>query len=93
MPNYIDFGILKEGNTYSFNIAIKNVGVDSCRYKIRPPPPSTGLRLVYVPGPVSSTLNHSKHNACFPAKTISRSACMTEYFRLFKLQNIKGYVT
>lgn len=53
MPNFVDFGILKEGLTYSFTVAIKNVGVDACRYKIRPPPPSTGLRLVFVPGLVS----------------------------------------
>jgi len=43
MPDFVDFGVLKEGATYSFTIAIKNVGVDICRYKIRPPPPSTGL--------------------------------------------------
>ncbi|XP_067947410.1 sperm-associated antigen 17-like [Watersipora subatra] len=54
MPDHVDFGTLKEGITYSFTVAIKNVGIDSCRYKIRPPPPSTGLRLVFVPGPIAA---------------------------------------
>lgn len=53
MPDNVDFGVLKEGNTYSFTVAIKNVGIDTCRYKIRQPPPGTGLRIIYVPGPVS----------------------------------------
>ena len=53
MPDFVDFGTLKEGITYSFTVAIKNVGIDTCRYKVRPPPPSTGLKVIYVPGPVS----------------------------------------
>jgi len=58
MPDSVDFGKLKEGLTYSFSVYIKNIGVDSCRYKIRSPPLSTGLRLIYVPGPVSSLSPH-----------------------------------
>lgn len=50
----VDFGVLKEGYTYSFSVTLKNTGVDSCRYKLKQPPPATGLRVLYKPGPVSS---------------------------------------
>ena len=54
LPEEVDFGVLKEGNTYSFTVHLKNTGVDSCRYKLKQPPPATGLRIVYKPGPVSA---------------------------------------
>ena len=53
LPQEVDFGVLKEGNTYSFTVSLKNTGVDSCRFKLKQPPPSTGLRVLYKPGPVS----------------------------------------
>ena len=31
---------------------MKNVGIDSCRFKITQPPPSTGLKVLFQPGPV-----------------------------------------
>ena len=53
IPDYVDFGVLKEGLGYSHQITLKNVGVDTCRFKIKQPPPSTGLKVKYQPGPVS----------------------------------------
>jgi len=56
LPEEIDFGILKEGNTYVFTVQLKNTGVDSCRFRLKQPPPATGLRVIYKPGPVSHLL-------------------------------------
>ena len=53
LPDYVDFGVVKEGNTYSFLVHLKNTGIDACRFKLVQPPPSTGLRIFYKPGPVS----------------------------------------
>lgn len=47
------FGILREGNTYSYTARLKNTGIDTCRFKVKQPPPGTGLRVHYNPGPVS----------------------------------------
>ena len=52
-PKEVAFGVLKEGSTYTSSVTIKNVGIDSCRFKIKQPPPSTGLKARYTPGPVS----------------------------------------
>ena len=54
VPDFVDFGVLKEGHAYSCTVMLKNVGIDSCRYKITQPPPSTGLKVIYQPGPVSA---------------------------------------
>ena len=53
LPRNVDFGVLKEGNTYSFPVQLKNTGVDTCRFKVQQPPPSTGLKISYQHGPVS----------------------------------------
>ncbi|KAL3882261.1 hypothetical protein ACJMK2_028623 [Sinanodonta woodiana] len=53
LPDEVDFGILKEGNTYTFDVSLVNTGVDPCRFKIKQPPPATGIRIIYVPGPVA----------------------------------------
>lgn len=53
LPEEVDFGVLREGSTYLFVVLLKNTGVDSCRFNVRQPPPSTGLRVFYKPGPVS----------------------------------------
>ena len=53
LPDHVDFGVLKEGLSYSQTVMLKNVGIDSCRFKIKQPPPSTGLKVIYNPGPVS----------------------------------------
>jgi hypothetical protein len=52
-PEEVNFGILREGSTYAFLVQLKNTGVDLCRFKVKQPPPATGLRVIYKPGPVS----------------------------------------
>ncbi|XP_021376816.1 sperm-associated antigen 17-like isoform X5 [Mizuhopecten yessoensis] len=54
LPEEIDFGVLREGNTYVCTVCLKNTGVDSCRFKIRQPPPATGLRMNYKLGPIAA---------------------------------------
>ena len=54
-PAEVDFGILKEGCTYIHSVMLKNIGIDSCRFKIRQPPPSTGMKVLFTPGPVCPT--------------------------------------
>ena len=56
LPPQLSFGVLKEGCTYVYSVLLKNIGIDSCRYKVKQPPPSTGLRVLYKPGPVSFVL-------------------------------------
>lgn len=53
IPEEIDFGVLREGLTYTCKFALKNAGIDFSRFKIKQPPPSTGMKVVYNPGPVS----------------------------------------
>lgn len=51
-PEGVNFGVLKEGCTYAYTVTLRNTGVDTCRFKVRQPPPATGLRVIYKPGPV-----------------------------------------
>ncbi|XP_069035271.1 sperm-associated antigen 17-like [Lepisosteus oculatus] len=53
-PAEVDFGVLREGCTYSVSVALRNVGIDSCRFSVKQPPPATGLRVIYTPGPVAA---------------------------------------
>lgn len=53
IPEEINFGILREGLTYSYKFILKNAGIDFSHFKIKQPPPSTGIKIVYTPGPVS----------------------------------------
>ncbi|XP_065057686.1 sperm-associated antigen 17-like isoform X2 [Rhopilema esculentum] len=53
-PDLVDFGVLKEGVSYSQTVMLKNVGIDNCRFKVKQPPPSTGLKVIYTPGPVAA---------------------------------------
>ncbi|XP_069744518.1 sperm-associated antigen 17 isoform X3 [Narcine bancroftii] len=55
-PREVNFGVLQEGFTYAYTVSLKNVGIDSCRYRIKQPPPSTGLRVYFKPGPVAAGL-------------------------------------
>jgi hypothetical protein len=52
-PNKISFGILREGLTYATDLELINVGVDICRFKVKPFPAESGYRVLYKPGPVS----------------------------------------
>nr|XP_009000224.3 sperm-associated antigen 17 isoform X2 [Callithrix jacchus] len=56
LPSSVKFGVLKEGHTYTTVVKLKNVGVDFCRFKVKQPPPSTGLKVTYKPGPVAAGL-------------------------------------
>ena len=58
VPGEVHFGTLCEGCTYAFTVNLKNFGIDSCRYKVKQPPPATGLQVVYKPGPVSTLYSH-----------------------------------
>ncbi|OCT93579.1 sperm-associated antigen 17 isoform X2 [Xenopus laevis] len=52
-PAAVQFGVLREGYTYTATVTIKNVGVDLCRFRVKQPPPSSGVRVSYTPGPVA----------------------------------------
>ncbi|XP_072824013.1 sperm-associated antigen 17 isoform X3 [Vicugna pacos] len=56
LPPSVKFGVLKEGHTYATTVKLKNVGVDLCRFRVKQPPPSTGLKVTYKPGPVAAGL-------------------------------------
>uniref|UniRef100_A0A8C6DMY7 Sperm associated antigen 17 n=1 Tax=Moschus moschiferus TaxID=68415 RepID=A0A8C6DMY7_MOSMO len=56
LPPTVKFGVLEEGHTYSTTVKLKNVGVDFCRFRVKQPPPSTGLKVTYKPGPVAAGL-------------------------------------
>uniref|UniRef100_A0A8D1B5T3 Sperm-associated antigen 17 n=1 Tax=Sus scrofa TaxID=9823 RepID=A0A8D1B5T3_PIG len=56
LPPSVKFGVLKEGHTYATTVKLKNVGVDFCRFKVKQPPPNTGLKVTYTPGPVAAGL-------------------------------------
>ena len=53
LPSKVGFGVLKEGCTYQSTVRLKNTGIDSCRFKVKQPPPSTGFKVLCTPGPVS----------------------------------------
>ncbi|XP_078265211.1 sperm-associated antigen 17-like isoform X3 [Rhinoraja longicauda] len=55
-PREVNFGILQEGFTYAYTVSLKNVGIDSCRFRVKQPPPGTGLRVYFKPGPVAAGL-------------------------------------
>ncbi|XP_075396616.1 sperm-associated antigen 17 [Tenrec ecaudatus] len=56
LPASVDFGILREGHTYATTVKLKNVGVDFCRFRVKQPPSSTGLKVTYKHGPVAAGL-------------------------------------
>ncbi|NWV06191.1 SPG17 protein, partial [Ptilonorhynchus violaceus] len=53
IPPRVTFGVLKEGCTYATTVIMKNVGVNFSRFRVKQPPPHTGLRVMYTPGPVA----------------------------------------
>ncbi|KAJ7402651.1 hypothetical protein BTVI_84323 [Pitangus sulphuratus] len=56
IPPRVTFGVLKEGCTYATTVILKNVGVNFSRFRVKQPPPCTGLRVMYTPGPVAAGL-------------------------------------
>ncbi|KFV48811.1 Sperm-associated antigen 17, partial [Gavia stellata] len=53
IPPRVTLGVLKEGCTYAATVILKNVGVNFSRFRVKQPPPQTGLRVIYTPGPVA----------------------------------------
>ncbi|NWX68749.1 SPG17 protein, partial [Alca torda] len=53
IPPRVTLGVLKEGCTYVTTVILKNVGVNFSRFRVKQPPPHTGLRVMYTPGPVA----------------------------------------
>ncbi|NXN78067.1 SPG17 protein, partial [Bombycilla garrulus] len=53
IPPRVTFGILKEGCIYATTVIMKNVGVNFSRFRVKQPPPHTGLRVMYTPRPVA----------------------------------------
>ncbi|NXA76364.1 SPG17 protein, partial [Thryothorus ludovicianus] len=53
IPPRVTFGVLKEGCIYATTVIMKNVGVNFSRFRVKQPPPHTGLRVMYTPGPVA----------------------------------------
>jgi len=58
-PPEVVFGVLKEGTTYASTVRMQNTGIDLCRFKIKQPPPGTGIRVNYTPGPVAAGMETS----------------------------------
>ncbi|XP_071617247.1 sperm-associated antigen 17 isoform X2 [Heliangelus exortis] len=56
IPPKVMFGVLKEGCTYAATVILKNVGMNFSRFRVKPPPPHSGLRVIYTPGPVAAGL-------------------------------------
>eukprot|EP00106_Octopus_bimaculoides_P000958 XP_014768400.1 PREDICTED: sperm-associated antigen 17-like isoform X1 [Octopus bimaculoides] len=54
--NEIQFGKVRVGQTYEKSFFLRNTGVDSCRFKIKQPPPSSGLKILYRLGPIAAGL-------------------------------------
>ncbi|KFQ37580.1 Sperm-associated antigen 17, partial [Mesitornis unicolor] len=52
IPPKVTLGVLKEGCSYAATVILKNVGVNFLRFRVKQPPPHTGLRVMYTPGPV-----------------------------------------
>uniref|UniRef100_A0A669QRP4 Sperm associated antigen 17 n=1 Tax=Phasianus colchicus TaxID=9054 RepID=A0A669QRP4_PHACC len=56
IPPQMMFGVLKEGCTYAATVILKNVGINFSRFRVKQPPPYTGLSVLYTPGPVAAGL-------------------------------------
>ncbi|CAI9738928.1 Hypothetical predicted protein [Octopus vulgaris] len=52
----LQFGKIKVGQTYEKFFFLRNIGVDSCRFKIKQPPPTSGLKVFYRLGPIAAGL-------------------------------------
>lgn len=49
-PENVDFGIVRKGVTYIRHVQLHNIGVHSSRFRIKPPPKSSGIKIHYSPG-------------------------------------------
>ncbi|XP_028331007.1 sperm-associated antigen 17 isoform X4 [Gouania willdenowi] len=57
LPSRVDFGTVREGTSSSVTVIMRNVGVDTCRFKVKQPSSITGLRVNYNHGPVAAGLH------------------------------------
>uniref|UniRef100_A0A671YZ06 Sperm associated antigen 17 n=1 Tax=Sparus aurata TaxID=8175 RepID=A0A671YZ06_SPAAU len=57
LPSSVDFGMLQEGTTAAITVRMTNVGVNTCRFYVKQPPPATGFRVIYNPRPVDAGSN------------------------------------
>ncbi|XP_061664678.1 sperm-associated antigen 17 isoform X2 [Syngnathoides biaculeatus] len=55
-PSSVNFGVQRAGTPFAVTVVMKNVGVDTCRFHVKQPPISSGLRVKYLPGPVPAGL-------------------------------------
>ncbi|KAJ8247188.1 hypothetical protein GJAV_G00259760 [Gymnothorax javanicus] len=89
LPSAVDFGVLREGYTYAVTVAMKNVGVDSCRFSVKQPPPATGLRVFYTPGLVAAGMKSDLQVELFAmAAGLQESegvACVSHYILILIL--------
>ncbi|KAL3317023.1 Sperm-associated antigen 17 [Cichlidogyrus casuarinus] len=51
-PNFVDFGLMVSGKKYSKTVSLVNWGYETAFFKIVQPPLSSGLQLIFKPGPV-----------------------------------------
>ncbi|XP_041635673.1 sperm-associated antigen 17 [Cheilinus undulatus] len=65
LPSSVNFGTLREGTSSAITVVMKNVGIDTCRFHVKQPPPATGLRVLYNPGPVAAGLQVELHVQLF----------------------------
>ncbi|KAM3590203.1 uncharacterized protein V6R79_005781 [Siganus canaliculatus] len=57
LPSSVDFGKVQEGTSSVITVRMTNVGVDTCRFRVKQPPAATGLQVIYNPGPVAAGLH------------------------------------
>ncbi|XP_029931600.1 sperm-associated antigen 17 [Myripristis murdjan] len=69
-PSSVDFGKLREGTLYAVTVVMTNVGVDTCRFTVKQPPPASGLRVIYNPGPVAAGLQVQLHVQLFAMSAV-----------------------
>ncbi|XP_041842655.1 sperm-associated antigen 17 isoform X2 [Melanotaenia boesemani] len=69
LPSSVDFGVLQEGTSSTITVVMRNVGVDTCRFRVKQPPPATGLRVIYNPGPVAAGLHVELQVQLFAMRT------------------------
>ncbi|RNA34735.1 sperm-associated antigen 17, partial [Brachionus plicatilis] len=70
-PKEIKFGILREGFTYVCDFELVNVGIDACRFKIKQPPPETGIKVMFKPGPIAAGMNRDLNIVLLAIFTLS----------------------
>uniref|UniRef100_S4RXD3 Sperm associated antigen 17 n=1 Tax=Petromyzon marinus TaxID=7757 RepID=S4RXD3_PETMA len=57
LPTRVNFGCLRQGSSNVRRIRLQNVGTEQHRFKVKAPPSSTGIRVIYTPGPVAAGIH------------------------------------